>query len=152
MKGIKVKRQPVPQYISGKPQFEKNPKEVLSGMVQGKKASAPEERTARALQKAGLAFAFAVPLGAPQNTPGWKQADFVIDAGGMIKTMEVDTLFTHREKLIKDKLHDAIVLDELGKVYGDAVWPKVYRAMGETDLADQKSADRWVVQNIARSA
>jgi hypothetical protein len=121
-----------------------NPEEEgLTGAVQGKQASAPEERFARALDKLNITYLFRYTVGAPRGLPGWKELDFLIQNGSIIYAYEVDTAFTHREKAYADVLHDAIILNDpeinsLGTLY-----PQVFHVHGELDLADQKSADKY---------
>ena len=114
--------------------------ELLAGEVMGMKASAPEERMAKALGKAQVPFEFRYTVGAPRGLPGWKEIDFVASKNGMVYPIEVDTEFTHRNKGKADRLHDAIVLSELEQ-QGYQVYPQVIHVMGETDLVDQRAAD-----------
>lgn len=120
--------------------------EVLGGTVQGKKASAPEERLFRALEEVGITGAtFRYTVGAPRGLPGWKELDALIPARGLVYAVEVDTAFTHREKGRADVLHDAIVLKELEKT-GLSVYPKVIHLDGESDLADRQ----WALNTVKR--
>src|SRR5688572_19618864 len=90
--------------------------EALSGMVQNKKASAPEERLFRALDEVGIHGAeFRYTIGAPRGMPGWKELDALIPSRSIVYAVEVDTEFTHRNKGKADVLHDAIVLKDLQK-------------------------------------
>jgi hypothetical protein len=110
--------------------------------VQGVKASQPEERLARALDKVGTieGYEFRRTIGAPRGLPGWKELDFLIAARGQMFAVEVDTAFTHRDKGRKDVLHDAIVLSELERD-GFEVYPQVIHLDGESELVDQKWAE-----------
>ena len=121
--------------------------ELLGGMVQGKKASAPEERLFRALDEIGIDNAeFRYTIGAPRGLPGWKELDALIPTkSGLIFAVEVDTAFTHREKGRADVLHDAIVLQDLTK-QGMNIWPKVIHLDGESDLSDR----RWALNTVKR--
>lgn len=149
MQGIRVKRTRLPSFTPPhKPAFSQPAPEVLTGMVQNKKATAPEERMAKALEGHVDAFVFSYTVGAPKGAPGFNQLDFVVSKQGMIKEIEVDNLWTHRDKQIKDKVHDAFAISELRKIFGDAVWPNVYRAIDSVDLKDQKTANEWVALNI----
>lgn len=116
--------------------------EYLGGMVQNKKASAPEERFAKALDKLTTvdSYEFRYTIGAPRGMPGWKELDYLVSSHGQVWAFEVDTEFTHRQKGKADVLHDAIVLRDLEKD-GMQVFPTVIHLMGETDLVDQKWAD-----------
>lgn len=116
--------------------------ELLEGSVNGMKASAGEERFAKALRKISAVdgFEFRYTIGAPRGLPGWKELDFVVVKGGTLYAVEVDTAFTHRDKKASDKLHDAIALQELSKL-GLEVYPVIIHLDGESDLADQQKAD-----------
>lgn len=117
--------------------------EVLTGQVNGMKASAGEERFARALSKITAidGFQFRYTIGAPRGLPGWKELDFVVVKGGILYGIEVDTAFTHRDKKASDALHDAIALKELAKL-GYQLHPVIIHLDGESDLADQNKADQ----------
>jgi len=119
--------------------------EFLQGMVQGKKASAGEERLFRALMKnqAVEQAEFRYTIGAPRGLPGWKELDALVSARGLVYAFEVDTAFTHRDKKESDRLHDAIVLTDLAK-QGMNVYPVVTHVDGESDLVNQKNADHYV--------
>lgn len=127
-----------------------NEPEGLSGTVQDKKASQPEERLANALDKQRTEYEFRHTIGAPRGLPGWKEVDFVVAAFGQVYAIEVDTAFTHREKGRADVLHDAIVLAEL-KQEGMQVHPTVLHVDGESDLADRTRATAWVKQRFPSS-
>ena len=116
--------------------------ELLEGKVNGMKASAGEERFAKALRKitAVDGFEFRYTIGAPRGLPGWKELDFVVVKGGTLYAVEVDTAFTHRDKQASDTLHDAIVLQELAKL-GMQLHPIVIHLDGESDLVTQQNAD-----------
>ena len=118
--------------------------EVLSGVVQDKKASAPEERLAKALDKLPSVeeYEFRKTLGAPRGLPGWFEVDYVVASRGIAYAIEVDSEFTHRMKTGRgDVLHDAKVLKQL-KGQGMTVYPTVIHLTMEADLIDQTGADR----------
>lgn len=125
-----------------KPDITHQEAEVFAGQVMGMKASQPEERLYRALKKNakvhGMEFRFTI--GAPRGLPGWKELDFLVASFGLVYAIEVDTAFTHRDKGESDRLHDAIVLNDLQK-QGYNVYPRVIHLDGESDLVDQKNAD-----------
>lgn len=124
--------------------------EQLTGMVQNKQASAPEERMAKALDEAKIQYIFRYTVGAPRGMPGWKELDFVVYSGGLIHAVEVDTAFTHRNKQQSDILHDAIVLgDQALKTMGE-VYPTVMHVDGDADLADKDKANKFVQKNFTR--
>lgn len=128
-----------------------NEAEALSGSVQGVKASAPEERLAKALDGQRTSYQFRYTVGAPRGLPGWKEVDFIIAAFSQYFAVEVDTAFTHREKGRADVLHDAIVLHELKKE-GMPMFPTVLHVDGESDLATRENALRWVKEHFPPSA
>lgn len=142
---VKIRKTPKPTAIMPapfKPDIAPDNAEVLSGEVMGMKASAPEERLYKALGKTGkvkgMRFRYAV--GAPRGLPGWKECDFVVESMGLVYLIEVDTLFTHRNKKEKDRLHDAILLNEMNK-QGMNIYPRVIHLDGDTELVDQQNAD-----------
>ena len=131
----------LPGFPSASPS--ENP-EVLLGRVGDLEASAPEERLARALDKARLSYQFRLTAGAPRGLPGWKELDFVISANGLLYAFEVDTAFTHRQKENADVLHDAIILNDpylrsMGEFY-----PRVIHVDGDSDLASMENAQKYV--------
>lgn len=108
------------------------------------KASAPEERLARALDKAGISYQFRYTVGAPRGLPGWKEVDFIVPHKGLLYTVEVDTAFTHRDKKYSDRLHDEIILmDEELRTMGQ-LYPEVFHVDGDTDLANFANATAYV--------
>lgn len=117
--------------------------ELLEGQVNGMKASAGEERFAKALRKITSVdgFEFRYTIGAPRGLPGWKEVDFIVQKQGTLYAIEVDTAFTHRDKKASDALHDGIVLKELAKL-GLQLYPVVIHLDGESDLVDQQKADQ----------
>lgn len=116
--------------------------ETLEGIVQDLPASAGEERVARALYKYSEKvedFQFRLPVGGARNTPGWKELDFLVQLrGDQYYAMEIDSVFTHRNKQNADVLHDAIILRELSYLN---IFPNVIHLDNEHDLADQAMAD-----------
>jgi hypothetical protein len=124
-----------------------NEPEGLSGTVQNMKASAPEERLARALDKQQTEYKFRYTVGAPRGMPGFKEVDFIVPAFSQYYAVEVDTAFTHREKGRADVLHDAIVLAALKKE-GLQMFPTVIHVDGESDLLTSENALRWVKQRF----
>lgn len=118
--------------------------EVLIGTVNGFSASAPEERLARAFDKAKIQYEFRLTVGAPRGLPGWKELDFVVMSKGLMYAVEVDTAFTHRQKEQQDVLHDAIIMNdpELRKM--GEFWPHVIHVDGDSDLSEQKLAEQYV--------
>lgn len=124
--------------------------EQLTGQVQGMQASAPEERMAKALDKAGIQYLFRYTVGAPRGLPGWKELDFLISSGGLLQAVEVDTAFTHRNKQQSDVLHDAIVLNDQSIQAMGELYPRVMHVSGDSDLSDQDSANKFVKQNFTK--
>lgn len=120
------------------------PEEMLTGTVQGVKASAPEERMAKALDKAKIQYEFRYTVGAPRGLPGWKELDFLILTKGIVYALEVDTAFTHRNKESSDVLHDAIIQNDPEINSVGTLWPTVIHADGDSDLASQTNAEGYV--------
>ncbi len=115
--------------------------EHLTGAVQGLTASAPEERSARALDKNQqvIEYFFRVPVGGPRNTPGWKELDFLIHAkSGLWYLVEVDSVFSHRQKTNADVLHDAILLDALSYL---GPYPKVFHVGSGANTVENAGVD-----------
>jgi hypothetical protein len=116
--------------------------ELLSGNINGMKASAGEERFAKALRKIaavdGFEFRYTTM---PRGLPGYKELDFLVQARNMVYAIEVDTAFTHRDKGRADVLHDAIILAHLEQK-GYQVFATVIHLDGESDLVNQQNADR----------
>ena len=132
---------PLPEPL--KPEIsDKAPEEMLAGEVNGMKASAAEERAVYAVRKTGSSYEFRRAINAPRYMPGWKELDLLVNSKGLNYAFEIDSEFTHRGKERADVLHDAIVLKALEKE-GISVYPQVFHIDGESDLVDQKSADRY---------
>ncbi len=128
-----------------KPKFSENGTgEILSGNVQGMKASAAEERAVRAISKNKKVdgYEFRRALLAPRNTPGFKELDLLVSSKGINYAFEIDSPFTHRNKERSDVLHDAQVLHSLEQ-QGFMIWPQVFHIQGEVDLVDQQKADTY---------
>ena len=88
--------------------------EVLTGAIDEKPASAPEERLANATARlAGRAFRFA--LGYP-GEPGWKELDFLFNRLGSFTAVEVDGEFAHKGEILTQDLDDLVRLDGLRKL------------------------------------
>lgn len=135
---------PMPSYVSIQP----NQPEALTGQVQNQTASAPEERLARAFDKAHVGYQFQYIVGAPKGMPGWKSLDFLASINGMLYAIEVDTAFTHRLKAQTDVLHDAIILNDQNLQQQGEVYPHVFHASGDHELAAQDTADQYVRQTF----
>ena len=119
-------------------------------MVKDMDASAPEERLARALDKAGINYYFRWTVGAPRGLPGWKEVDFIISSGGLIYATEVDTAFTHRTKANADVLHDAIILNDRNLNEMGTLYPQVLHADGDSELANKTNAESYVKQRFGK--
>ena len=119
--------------------------ELLTGEVQGIKASMPEERFANSLNKRNRLYEFRRTMGAPRGLPGWFELDFLVYVNGLGYPVEVDTAFTHRDKQRADVLHDARVLQDLKRA-GISTYPTVIHVDGESDLKDQETSNRTAVR------
>jgi hypothetical protein len=148
---IKVPRRAAsPIMPPGFPSISPRETEELSGQVQGMDASAPEERMAKALTKAGMQYKFRLVVGAPKGMPGWKELDFLIIESGLLYAMEMDTAFTHRSKAQKDKLHDALLLnDKELQSYGQ-MWPEVLHVDGDTEAGSDDNARAYVRRRFGK--
>lgn len=88
--------------------------EILTGMIDDRTASAPEERLANATSRlAERAFRFA--LGYP-GEPGWKELDFLFHRFGEFTAVEVDGEFAHKGEIREQDLDDLVRLDGLRKL------------------------------------
>ena len=134
----------------GFPSISRDEPEQLSGEVQGMEASAPEERMAKALTKANMNFKFRLVIGAPKGMPGWKELDFLVMESGLLYAMEMDTAFTHRSKEQKDKLHDALILnDKELQSYGQ-IWPEVFHVDGDSEAGSDDNARAYVRRRFGK--
>lgn len=151
-KTFKFRKQKKPVVVSlpSFPELQGDTQEQLTGMVNDMQASAPEERLANALRAEGIPFMFRMVVGAPKGMPGWKELDFLVETKGLLYALEVDTAFTHQGKEFKDKLHDAIILaDREIQSYG-TLYPQVFHADGETDLASAENSKAYVKHRFGR--
>lgn len=147
---FKRTKKPVVVSLPSFPTIQEDSGEMLTGMVNDMTASAPEERMANALREAGIPFQFRMVIGAPKGMPGWKELDFLIESKGLLYATEVDTAFTHRNKEQKDKLHDALVLnDRTLQSYGE-LYPQVFHVDGDYDLASRNTAKAYVRRTFGR--
>jgi hypothetical protein len=138
---------PMPSFVSIQP----DEPEALSGSVQGKTASAPEERLAKALDKHGIYYDFRFNFGAPKPLPGWKELDFLVQTGGLMYAIEVDTAFTHRMKAAQaDHLHDALILADRNIRAMGELYPQVFHASGDHELATKSGSDAYVKEKFGR--
>jgi hypothetical protein len=129
---------------------EETPEEPLTGKVQDMDASAPEERMAKALDRAGINYRFRYTVGAPRGLPGWKEVDFLVENNGLVYAAEVDTAFTHRDKLYADVLHDAIVLNDKNIQELGTIFPSVLHVDGDSDLANSANAKAYVQRQFGK--
>lgn len=89
--------------------------EELTGVILGKKASAPEERFARALYKKNLSFDFQVVVQTAYQIPGQlNTVDFVVFSG-LPYPIEIDGDWVHKtsSKKEQDALRDAIINEKM---------------------------------------
>lgn len=144
-------RSPVKINLPGFPPLQsRDEPEALTGYVNDMDASAPEERLAKALDKAGVSYYFRWTVGAPRGLPGWKEVDFIVMSGGLLYTVEVDTAFTHRSKAMADILHDAIILNDRNLQAMGTLYPQVLHADGDTELASSDNAEGYVKQRFGK--
>lgn len=126
-----------------KPDIAKD-EEVLTGFIQGKPASVPEERFYYGVVKTKKARSVRVQvnIGAP-NTPGWKTLDSLVELmNGRARAFEVDgSAFVHAgdAKKAEDRLSDLKRLDGLKKM-GYLV--REIEHVSDVRLQTQNDADR----------
>lgn len=113
--------------------------EAFTGMIGDVKASVPEERFARALDRLGISYQFRLALGGARNAPGFFELDFLFPRAGIYFAVEIDSLFSHMDKKYKDALHDAMVLKELDYL---GLFPRVFHFDQDRDLSSQEIADK----------
>lgn len=148
---IKVPRRPRTEInLPSQPRYSESTEEVLTGMVDDMEASAPEERLAMTLRKRNIPFRFRYVIGAPKGLPGWKELDFLIQKSGLLYALEVDTAFTHRNKEQKDKLHDAMIMNDRNIQELGTLYPEVFHADGDSDLASLPNTEMYVTQRFGR--
>lgn len=88
--------------------------EFLTGEIDGKSASAPEERLANASRKyANFIHKFIIGT---QGEPDWKELDFLFESYGQITAVEVDGEFTHRGEILEQQLDDLVRIEGLRKL------------------------------------
>jgi len=121
-------------------------KEVLSGMVQGEKASDIEERFARALDKLGISYTFQQHyFGPAKNTPGAIQIDFMVTSGASQVPVQIDGEIAH--KTLSQREEDRIKDTRLNAYFARVGINPVIRIPNGvtqliTDLDTQESTDR----------
>ena len=124
-----------------KPMAEGGDEPPLTGLVHGKRATDIEERFARGLDQAGLAFAFQVEVYVLGSLPGrGKVVDFVVRAG-MLYPVEVDGPIGHSTaaELGADAVRTAFLNERFRKMG----WALLERAPW-WQLQNQAQADRTV--------
>ena len=133
----KLPKKPAIQTLR-KIRIDKEP-EFLSGQIDGRKASEPEERLANASRRyASFSFEFAV--NGFRGQPGYKEIDFLFQRSGAILAVEVDEMsFIHRGELQGQDPDDLIRLEGLRKL-GINV-PEIIH-IDAAKLATREDADR----------
>jgi len=121
--------------------------EQLTGLVQGKKASDLEERTARALERIGLGYVFQYNIYTQYTLPDQeKKVDFIIQVGGQVQPLEVYGLQWHKTE--GDVLLDSDRERELNEVFARLGWEPV-KILWSWQLFDQEAADAAVKELLA---
>lgn len=118
-------------------------KEVLSGTVRGKKASAPEERLARSLDKFGVGFMFRYVIGQPLAR-GSTEVDFVLMTP-VVQTVQVYGEYAHKssEQLEEDRQKEDKI-DAYFSRYGAAS----VVGIRDYELDNQEMTDLYVRTNL----
>lgn len=119
-------------------------KEILTGEVQGKKATDIEERLSRALEVKGIAYQFQTSYIAKMSLPGEVRLDFLVFQEGLYYPIQVDGEFSHKSATQKarDRDRDAVLNHRL---YGLA--QPIARVPSDEyrfDLTTQESAADFV--------
>jgi hypothetical protein len=100
------------------PQPDSKPEEVLTGFVHGKRASALEERFARALDFFGMEYIFQYEVESAYSLPQeGKRLDFLVFDGGIGIPIEIGSAFVHdspsnveEERVRRDTLNPILAL------------------------------------------
>lgn len=143
----KLNRPPHKPLPFGRPNGKQQADEVLSGYIQGAKASDIEERFARALskEKSVDGYSFRYPVISPRNMPGQLEIDFVVQCGGYVYPFQVDGEIAHKGYGKKqDDARKDILVNQYMKKY--SAFP-VKRIDGEL-LSTQERADKIVRELI----
>jgi uncharacterized ParB-like nuclease family protein len=117
----------------------------LPKTIQGKKASEPEARLAKVLDRLGITYYFIYEIQTPYTALGQKnQIDFVCQLPLKIVTLEVDGEFAHKTVSQKesDRQRDALLNDIIRK---DG-WDEIIRIDARTLLKDDRVAERTARQ------
>jgi hypothetical protein len=142
-----------PDYDYGQTVIRTGDQEVLSGEVQGMKASDLEERTARALSRMEIPFQFRVRITSDalgeqklttrfENVRGEVEIDFMAERNGQVTPIFVDGQIGHfftPHQADVDKLK-ADIANEFGRRFG---WKEAVR-VPFWQLANQAMTDRTI--------
>lgn len=138
----KVTTTPKVDLPTGKQNILRNDDEVLSGFIDGMKASDIEERFARALSKDKriLGRQFRYPVISPRNMLGQLEVDFLINATSGIYPVQVDGEYAHKNisKRQDDYRKDVLVNNFLKKYNAFPVIRIPGRELITQQLADLK--------------
>lgn len=115
--------------------------EGFTGEVQGMPASDLEERFARALDRAGLQYAFRQVYGGARNQSGTTELDFMVFKGPTQYPIQIDGQFAHAggEQKQEDLMKNAILDEALRGTNAQPVQRIPY-----TDLGTQEETNRLV--------
>ena len=120
-------------------------KDRLPSTVQGKKASEPEARTAKVLDKLGVKYIFIWEVQTPYTSLGQKnQIDFVCLLPTSVVPIEVDGEFAHKtiNQKESDRQRDAL-LNEIIRKEG---WDEITRVDAQRQLKDDRVTERTLRQ------
>ena len=113
--------------------------------IQGKKASEPEARMAKILDKLGIKYAFIWEIQTPYTALGQRnQIDFVCQMPTSVVPLEVDGEFAHKTISQKesDRQRDALLNDIIRK---DG-WDEIIRVDAQRLLKDDATTERTLKQ------
>lgn len=138
-----------PLYVAPTPKQQ----EALDGFVQGKSATADEERFARALERNNRAqsYEFRLAVGAPKGMPGWRELDFLVYTYSGWRAFEIDdTSFVHKGESARttDRLRDISRIQALS-VQGINLLAGIEHVDANVFLNNQADADRKVRDLLA---
>jgi len=131
------------------------PEEILTGYVHGERASALEERFARALDFYGMTYRFQYEVHSVYSLPGEeKTLDFLVYEGGIAIPIEIGSAFVHDSPSKREEeAHRVSLINDVLPMLGimqitDDAWPMGNYVPYDRpyDLADAKLlvADRFI--------
>lgn len=116
--------------------------EILTGFINGRKASELEERFANSLRSVGLGFYFQWIMNTEYTLPDQaKNVDFIVYVGNRVYPVEIYGSYFHSSA--GDRLHDANRERELNREFDKFGWERL-TIIWDYELFDQTQADNTV--------